>query len=146
MHARAITQTRLPTGHSSPTSCRCLPVVPAPLARTTSQARLLIPGRIWPSKLLRPKSETRLAVRHYTDQSLIRCRQKYAEFVLDLFKCNLVRLAKARPSTLGLFFVAKADKLRLIFDTRKINQEFVAPEYSQLPTTGAWDNLLLQEG
>ena len=99
----------------------------------------------WPSKLMRPKSETRLAVRPYTDQSLIRSRQKYAEFVLDLVQCNLVRFGKARPSTLGIFFVAKADKLRLIFDTRKINQEFVAPAYSQLPTTGAWDNLLLKK-
>ena len=46
--------------------------------------------------------------------------------------------------SVGIFFVAKTDgsgKLRLILDTRKVNQEFREPEVTNLPSAGVWSTL-----
>ena len=67
----------------------------------------------------------------------IKDKQKYATFIGDLLSASLVELGHLREATVGIFFAAKGAKQRLIFDTGKANQEFVAPAYTQLPATGA---------
>ena len=100
----------------------------------------------WSRHLLRDKAIQREHVQPYIDQALIRDKKQYATFIGDLMSSNLVRLAKPTKPTLGIFFVAKGEHIRMIFDTRRVNQEFVAPAYSQLPTTGAWEHLELDAG
>jgi hypothetical protein len=52
-----------------------------------------------------------------------------------------------KTPTVGLFFVAKKDgTLRLIFDTRCVNELFVDPETVTLPTAGVWTGLRVEPG
>ena len=51
------------------------------------------------------------------------------------------------PAALGIFFVRKKDgSLRIIFDTRLLNLQFVDPLSVQLPTAGALCNMEVADG
>ena len=89
--------------------------------------------------LLRPAGEPRERIIPFTDPLLSRGKRRHARFVLDLIQANLVKLGDHKAATVGVFFVAEAGKpgppqQRLIFDTRTVNQEFIEPAHSQLPT------------
>ncbi|CAK0825783.1 unnamed protein product, partial [Prorocentrum cordatum] len=85
------------------------------------------------------------AVKPHCDAKLMQSKSSYASFVADLYDAGLVKFGSLRESTLGIFFVPKSDgKLRLIFDTRCVNQLFEPPAHAALPTAGCWKGLLLE--
>ncbi|CAK0798442.1 unnamed protein product, partial [Prorocentrum cordatum] len=98
----------------------------------------------WQQRLLR-KSPDVSAVKPHCDAKLMQSKSSYAHFVADLYDAGLVKFGSLRESTLGIFFVPKSDgKLRLIFDTRRVNQLFEPPAHTALPTAGCWKGLLLE--
>ncbi|CAK0901668.1 unnamed protein product, partial [Prorocentrum cordatum] len=98
----------------------------------------------WQQRLLR-KSPDVSAVKPHCDAKLMQSKSSYAHFVADLYDAGLVKFGSLREPTLGIFFVPKSDgKLRLIFDTRRVNQLFEPPAHTALPTAGCWKGLLLE--
>ncbi|CAK0856032.1 unnamed protein product [Prorocentrum cordatum] len=98
----------------------------------------------WQQRLLR-KSPDVSAVKPHCDAKLMQSKSSYAHFVADLYDAGLVKFGSLRESTLGIFFVPKSDgRLRLIFDTRRVNQLFEPPAHTALPTAGCWKGLLLE--
>ncbi|CAK0838344.1 unnamed protein product [Prorocentrum cordatum] len=96
----------------------------------------------WQQRLLRKNPEVS-AVKPHCDAKLMQSKSSYASFVADLYDAVLVKFGSLRESTLGIFFAPKSDgKLRLIFDTRCVNQLFEPPAHTALPTAGCWKGLL----
>eukprot|EP00959_Pyramimonas_sp_CCMP1952_P275440 5757336-Pyramimonas_sp.AAC.1 len=59
-----------------------------------------------------------------------------------MYKAGMIRFSSPRPSTAGLFFVEKpGNQLRMILDTRAVNQEFIDPDTTALPSAGVWRGL-----
>ena len=127
---------------------RDLVALPSPGAKCDGakllQGEALLLWEDWQQRLLRKDPEISAVVPH-CDAKLMQSKSSYAKFVLDLFEVGLIDFSYLRDSTLGLFFVPKSDgKLRLIFDTRRVNQLFVPPAHSALPTAGCWKGLMLE--
>lgn len=82
-------------------------------------------------------------VQPYTDPILKHNQGEYIGFLKELQDRNMLRFQRAEghPSMLGIFFVRKkSGKLRLIFDTRLLNQYF-----NDLPTQIFPQLMLLQD-
>ena len=96
----------------------------------------------WRQRLLRgPDQDRELVVPHF-DEKLRRSPHHYARFLSEMYSAGMVRFAASRPATVGLFFVEKSgNQLRLILDTRAVNQEFVDPDTTALPSAGVWRGL-----
>ena len=95
----------------------------------------------WRDQLLRQDVVCADCVKPYSDPSLIRNRMAYAEFILRLVDTGLIRLGERTAPTLGVFFVRKGAKQRMIMDTRLVNSRFSAPSHTELPTSGSWTSL-----
>ncbi|CAK0843184.1 unnamed protein product [Prorocentrum cordatum] len=78
-------------------------------------------------------------VKPYNDPELVRSQSCLASFLLDLYDSNLLYFGAEQPATVGMFFVLKSDKVR-----QRLNQEFADPDYTQVPTAGAWNGLMLR--
>ena len=105
----------------------------------------------WRQRLLRcPDEASALKAasgvsRPYVDVVLRHNGVAYADFLWRLFDRGMIQFrvadSDAGPS-LGFFFTRKSNgKLRLVFDTRMANYDFVAPASTRLPTPGAWGRL-----
>eukprot|EP00959_Pyramimonas_sp_CCMP1952_P206723 4323237-Pyramimonas_sp.AAC.1 len=58
---------------------------------------------------------------------------------MQMLEAGLVTIRAERPATVGIFFVAKTDgRLRMILDTRAVNDFFDEPAHSRLPTPASW--------
>ena len=80
----------------------------------------------------------------YVDPVLKNDVGAYSRFLSELYKRNMVKFkpAEGEEGVLGIFFVAKkSGQLRLIFDTRKMNQEFKEPPKTDLPSADAFTRL-----
>ena len=76
----------------------------------------------------------------YSDPTLVGNPKEYSHFLWKMHSCGMIRwsLADGRVHTLGIFFVAKSNgMLRIIFDTRIANFDFVEPPCTALPTASA---------
>ncbi len=89
----------------------------------------------WESRMLRPVAEVQelrdAAGLHqcYTDSKPTRSSKTYMKFLRRLHAAGLVEFRVDLTPTVGCFFVRKRDgSLRVIFDTRIANLDFVAPE------------------
>ncbi|CAK0857511.1 unnamed protein product [Prorocentrum cordatum] len=64
---------------------------------------------------------------------------RYSNFAMQMLEAGLVTIRAERPATVGIFFVAKKDgRLRMILDTRAVNDLFDEPAHSRLPTPASW--------
>ena len=111
----------------------------------------------WRQKLLRPSADAQ-ALRTeacprgpYCDPSLIRSPRTYADFLWTLHHAGMLRWERSAAvgaANVGVFFALKSDgrSLRLIFDTRTANCDYVAPPSTRLPTAAAMGNLECPEG
>ena len=86
-------------------------------------------------------------MRPHSDQTLIRDRAGYAQFVADLFSRGLASIGAKRAHMVGAFFVWKSDRarLRLTLDTHAVKEIFEEPHYTQLPSAAAWAGAAVAE-
>ena len=98
----------------------------------------------WRQHMLQPddvcKSQ-RVDVVPYIDPILKHNPQAYNDFLKELVSRNMIdfKIDDGSAASLGVFFVKKkSGQLRLIFDTRKLNQEFVPPPSTDLPSADAF--------
>jgi hypothetical protein len=85
----------------------------------------------------------------YIDPGLMSPHDTYASFSSRLHDVGMVRwrCSSGDKSALGIFFVNKKDSsLRIIFDTRVLNQRFQDPPKTHLPTAAAFSNLESEDG
>lgn len=85
----------------------------------------------------------------YSDPILKHNSAEYAGFLQELQKRNMISYQRTDkyPSMLGIFFVRKkSGKLRLIFDTRQLNQLFIDPPSTDLPSADAFTRLEIPDG
>ncbi|CAK0812042.1 unnamed protein product, partial [Prorocentrum cordatum] len=81
------------------------------------------------------------------DPILARSPSKYAEFLMSAFESGVVEPATEVRSFVGVFFVRKKDgSLRIIFDPRKTNSQFVPPDSVALASPEALGDLELPAG
>ena len=99
----------------------------------------------WQEQMLRPMdSHSVEKVQPYTDPILKHNQGEYIGFLKELQDRNMLRFQRAEghPFMLGIFFVRKKyGKLRLIFDTRLLNQYFNDPPNTDLPSADAFTRL-----
>ena len=103
----------------------------------------------WEELLLRDSPEPRISLRPYVDPELRTNRDAYAQFLLRMYDLDMIEFSSPRGATLGLFFVLKTDgsgRLRLILDTRLVNQSFREPESTALPAASVWQSLCAPRG
>ncbi|CAK0883484.1 unnamed protein product [Prorocentrum cordatum] len=73
------------------------------------------------------------------DYFAARDQVRYSNFAMQMLEAGLVTIHAERPATVGIFFVAKKDgRLRVILDTRAVNDLFDEPAHSRLPTPASW--------
>jgi len=85
----------------------------------------------------------------YCDPALFRNTSVYADFLRRLDAGGMLHWvpAHSRRGVLGVFFVAKKDgSLRLIFDTRILNHDFIDPPHTALPSGAAFSSLEVERG
>ncbi|CAK0846614.1 unnamed protein product [Prorocentrum cordatum] len=81
------------------------------------------------------------------DPILARSPSKYAEFLMSAYESGVVEPATEVRSFVGVFFVRKKDgSLRIIFDPRKTNSQFVPPDSVALASPEALGDLELPAG
>ena len=69
----------------------------------------------------------------YEDPVLEKSEKKSAQFLVELYRCGVVRFTDQVVVENGLFFVRKKNgKLRLILDARRANQMFRKPRASTI--------------
>ncbi|CAL1150767.1 unnamed protein product [Cladocopium goreaui] len=88
-------------------------------------------------------------VKPYVDPILKNNAVIYGDFLKELSKRNMVKfkIANGEQSNLGVFFVKKkSGQLRLIFDTRRLNESFHAPPTTDLPSADAFTRTEFVEG
>ncbi|CAK0837915.1 unnamed protein product, partial [Prorocentrum cordatum] len=96
----------------------------------------------WRQRLLRDPELVRDPVVPYFDEKLRRSPRHCARSLSEMHKAGMIRFSSPRPSTAGLFFVEKSgDQLRMILDTRAVNQEFIDLDTTALPSAGVWRGL-----
>ena len=102
----------------------------------------------WQTHLLRDSATDVISssvLRPFSDRVLIGSRRRYARFLRHLQSAGMLGWSTTAPTTVGVFFVRKkTGQLRIIFDTRKVNLAFEAPESTRLPTAGSFACLELQ--
>ena len=83
--------------------------------------------------------------RPYSDPTLMSSPAQYGGFLREASKRGIIRfrLRSGRCAVLGVFFVIKKDgrSLRIIFDTRFLNCEFIPPPSTSLATAAAFGRL-----
>ena len=80
----------------------------------------------------------------YIDPVLKHNPVEYAGFLHELYSRSMIkfRVANGEKGKLGVFFVTKkSGQLRLIFDTRLLNQSFTDPPSTDLPSADAFTRL-----
>ena len=86
----------------------------------------------------------------YKDKKLFSPPHVYADFLQRAHSCNMLCWRRARgpdDGVLGVFFVSKKNRtVRLIFDTRLLNQKFIPPPKTQLPSAAGFSNLEVHDG
>ena len=104
----------------------------------------------WQSHMLRADNQaSEDNIVPYTDPILKNNPKEHCAFLHELSKRNMIkyRLANGEKGKLGVFFVAKkSGQLRLIFDTRLLNQAFHDPPSTDLPSADPFTRLEMQEG
>jgi hypothetical protein len=114
----------------------------------------------WESQLLKtddPTSQSCSPGKHKdnitklcNDPVLKHDRKSYAEFIQRLAERGMVRfrcLVSGERPQLGIFFVKKKDgSLRIIFDTRILNQSFIEPPKTELPSAASFASLESHDG
>ena len=107
----------------------------------------------WREQMLRPDDAGKIEglVKPYTDPILKHNKQEYAGFICELYKRNMIRFQVCgehqQHPALGIFFVKKKNgKQRLIFDTRVLNQKFIDPPSTDLPSADSFTRLEIPEG
>ena len=106
--------------------------------------------RDWRRVMLRSPNELQEVIARegrvapHTDPVLKRKPQFYARLVWDVSLRGLVSFEAPSEATVGVFVVPKKPgELRLIFDTRRVNQHFRRPWHRVLPTPASWAGLQL---
>ncbi|CAK0889614.1 unnamed protein product, partial [Prorocentrum cordatum] len=94
----------------------------------------------WERHLLRRTPAPDKEIKLHNDRNLMADRRRYAQFILGLHTSGLVRVGAKRSATVGVFCAWKSgrERLRLIFDKRRVNARFHDPDHSQLPSAAAW--------
>lgn len=125
--------------------------LPNDLSKAPAIERLLTAGASKMLKgfnafMLRPLSETDALrelrqVRPYTDPTLKNNSRKYAKLVHRALGTGLVELSLDCICELGIFFVKKNDKIRLILDCRLANLHFLSPPSVELLTGEGLSNI-----
>ena len=98
----------------------------------------------WRKHMLRDITDRENAdkpVKPYVDPILKNNAVVYGDFLKELSKRNMIKfkLANGEQSNLGVFFVKKkSGQLRLIFDTRKLNESFKTPPTTDWPSADAF--------
>ncbi|CAK0837725.1 unnamed protein product, partial [Prorocentrum cordatum] len=94
----------------------------------------------WERHVLRRTPAPDKEIKLHNDRILMADRRRYAQFILDLHTSGLVRVGAKRSATVGVFCAWKSgrERLRLIFDTRRVNARFHDPDHTQLPGAAAW--------
>ena len=104
----------------------------------------------WQSHMLRADNQaSEDNIVPYTDRVVKNNPKEYCAFLHEPSKRNMIkyRLANGEKGKLGVFFVAKkSGQLRLIFDTRLLNQAFHDPPSTDLPSAGSFTRLEVPEG
>ena len=117
---------------------------PVPLERCLAPADREWLGT-WQSHMLRSEDgDADSKVVPYIDPILKNDPGEYCNFLQELQKRQMVsfRVAKGEKGKLGVFFVAKkSGQLRLIFDTRLLNQSFHDPPSTDLPSADSFTRL-----
>ena len=83
-------------------------------------------------------------IKTYVDPVLKHDKKAYGKFLGELYRRNMVqfRPANGEEGVLGIFFVRKkSGQLRLIFDTRVMNRDFVVPPKTDLPSADAFTRI-----
>ena len=105
----------------------------------------------WRRHMLKPSDSDgeEPAIKHaYMDPILKHNMHEYVGFISELQKRQMVafKIHSGEAADLGIFFVRKkGNKQRLIFDTRILNQKFVEPPSTDLPSADAFTRLELPE-
>ena len=122
---------------------------PVPLADCVSSADQEWLGA-WQTHMLKNDAESVVnQVKPYVDPIFRSRGVEYKSFLLELRSRSMLdfRIANGEEGQLGVFFVAKkSGKLRLIFDTRRLNQSFRDPPNTDLPSADAFARLETCEG
>ena len=122
------------------------PIVVSDFARPEDRERLI--G--WRQHLLRSAGDAAVArqesgvVRPYMDSVLRRSKRQYGEFVKELSRRGLVRFRRCTSTsfTVGVFFVVKkTGQLRIVFDTRLANCDFIPAASTRLPSAASFASL-----
>ncbi len=106
----------------------------------------------WQDQMLKKDSgdqDVQEVCQPYSDPILKHNSAEYAGFLQELQKRNMISFQHTDryPSMLGIFFVRKkSGKLRLIFDTRQLNQLFHEPPSTDLPSADAFTRLEIPDG
>jgi hypothetical protein len=121
---------------------------PVPLGRCLSEADSEWLGT-WQSQMLRSDDTvTHEKVVPYVDPILKNNPHEYGRFIKELHSRNMLgfRVANGETGKLGIFFVAKkSGQLRLIFDTRLLNQDFREPPTTDLPSADSFTRMEMPE-
>ena len=105
----------------------------------------------WRTHMLRSRDDpivSEAQVVPYIDPVLKHNKSEYAGFLSELAKRNMIGFSanSEYESMLGIFFVKKkSGQLRLIFDTRKLNQLFIDLFSTDLPSAEAFTRLEMLE-
>eukprot|EP00435_Cladocopium_sp_Y103_P042198 s2255_g11.t1 len=122
---------------------------PVPLGRCLNDADREWLGT-WRSHMLRSDAlKVQEKVVPYVDPILKNNPHEYGGFLKELHTRGMLRyrIAHGECGKLGIFFVAKkSGQLRLIFDTRLLNQDFEEPPKTDLPSADAFTRMEMPEG
>ena len=105
----------------------------------------------WRKHMLKPSDSVadEKAVKHaYMDPILKHNMREYVGFIRELQSRHMVAFKPSNGETgeLGIFFVRKKNgKQRLIFDTRALNQKFLEPPSTDLPSADSFTRVELPE-
>eukprot|EP00959_Pyramimonas_sp_CCMP1952_P005949 124635-Pyramimonas_sp.AAC.1 len=104
--------------------------------------------RDWKGHMLRPPRAARSLRAEacprgaYVDPLLKRNVREYATFLREAWRRGMLTWKHGCGGDLGLFFVGRKDeRLRIIFDTRVINCDFLPAPSTRLPTPSAFGSL-----
>ncbi|CAK0822951.1 unnamed protein product, partial [Prorocentrum cordatum] len=94
----------------------------------------------WERHLSRRTPAPDCDIKLHNDRNLMADRRCYTQFILDLYTSGLIRVGAKRSAAVGVFCVWKSgrQRLRLIFDARRVNARSHEPDHSQLPSAAAW--------